>query len=603
MDKIIGIDLGTTNSVVSIFENGSPTVLLNAEGSPSTPSVVLYPNDKGDILVGELARRQQVLRAGRVVRSVKRFMGRHYSELTPELMSIGVNVKEGPNDSVLLELDGLTVTPEQVSSEILKKMKDTAVSYLGEDVLRAVITVPAYFNDTQRQATVAAAKMAGLQVARIINEPTAAALAYSIDAKKHQRIVVFDLGGGTLDVSILQLSDDVVEVLATRGDTYLGGDNFDEVLCKYVCERFQRQNGIDLTQDLQAMQRLMEAIEVCKCELSTVQETVLSLPFISINEKGLIHLNQTITRDEFESLISCFMTRMKECCHQALDDAGLTPGDIEVILPIGGSSRIPLIRNFITDLFGREPLTTVDPESSVAMGAAVQGSVLSGALREVLLLDVTPLSLGIEVSGGVFSVLIPRNSSIPVVCTRKFTTVRDNQRSVKVHVLQGERRIAKENHTLGIFSLEGIAPAPREIPEIEVSFQIDSNGILNVSAVDTTSGVKSSITIVSFGVVDLEEAQEIAAEAEAQTAADMAFLQVVKVRAKGDVHANELRSYLETFDLPEDLRKETTEMIFKYDVASVANDIDEMEERIIGMMRLLSRFEESRLVKKNLKKI
>lgn len=603
MDKIIGIDLGTTNSVVSIFENGSPTVLLNAEGSPSTPSVVLYPNDKGDILVGELARRQQVLRAGRVVRSVKRFMGRHYSELTPELMSIGVNVKEGPNDSVLLELDGLTVTPEQVSSEILKKMKDTAVSYLGEDVLRAVITVPAYFNDTQRQATVAAAKMAGLQVARIINEPTAAALAYSIDAKKHQRIVVFDLGGGTLDVSILQLSDDVVEVLATRGDTYLGGDNFDEVLCKYVCERFQRQNGIDLTQDLQAMQRLMEAIEVCKCELSTVQETVLSLPFISINEKGLIHLNQTITRDEFESLISCFMTRMKECCHQALDDAGLTPGDIEVILPIGGSSRIPLIRNFITDLFGREPLTTVDPESSVAMGAAVQGSVLSGALREVLLLDVTPLSLGIEVSGGVFSVLIPRNSSIPVVCTRKFTTVRDNQRSVKVHVLQGERRIAKENHTLGIFSLEGIAPAPREIPEIEVSFQIDSNGILNVSAVDTTSGVKSSITIVSFGVVDLEEAQEIAAEAEAQTAADMAFLQVVKVRAKGDVHANELRSYLETFDLPEDLRKETTEMIFKYDVASVANDIDEMEERIIGMMRLLSRFEESRLVKKNSKRI
>jgi len=603
MDKIIGIDLGTTNSVVSIFENGSPTVLLNAEGSPSTPSVVLYPNDKGDILVGELARRQQVLRAGRVVRSVKRFMGRHYSELTPELMSIGVNVKEGPNDSVLLELDGLTVTPEQVSSEILKKMKDTAVSYLGEDVLRAVITVPAYFNDTQRQATVAAAKMAGLQVARIINEPTAAALAYSIDAKKHQRIVVFDLGGGTLDVSILQLSDDVVEVLATRGDTYLGGDNFDEVLCKYVCERFQRQNGIDLTQDLQAMQRLMEAIEVCKCELSTVQETVLSLPFISINEKGLIHLNQTITRDEFESLISCFMTRMKECCHQALDDAGLTPGDIEVILPIGGSSRIPLIRNFITDLFGREPLTTVDPESSVAMGAAVQGSVLSGALREVLLLDVTPLSLGIEVAGGVFSVLIPRNSSIPVVCTRKFTTVRDNQRSVKVHVLQGERRIAKENHTLGIFSLEGIAPAPREIPEIEVSFQIDSNGILNVSAVDTTSGVKSSITIVSFGVVDMEEAQEIAAEAEAQTAADMAFLQVVKVRAKGDVHANELRSYLETFDLPEDLRKETTEMIFKYDVASVANDIDEMEERIIGMMRLLSRFEESRLVKKNLKKI
>lgn len=603
MDKIIGIDLGTTNSVVSIFENGSPTVLLNAEGSPSTPSVVLYPNDKGDILVGELARRQQVLRAGRVVRSVKRFMGRHYSELTPELMSIGVNVKEGPNDSVLLELDGLTVTPEQVSSEILKKMKDTAVSYLGEDVLRAVITVPAYFNDTQRQATVAAAKMAGLQVARIINEPTAAALAYSIDAKKHQRIVVFDLGGGTLDVSILQLSDDVVEVLATRGDTYLGGDNFDEVLCKYVCERFQRQNGIDLTQDLQAMQRLMEAIEVCKCELSTVQETVLSLPFISINEKGLIHLNQTITRDEFESLISCFMTRMKECCHQALDDAGLTPGDIEVILPIGGSSRIPLIRNFITDLFGREPLTTVDPESSVAMGAAVQGSVFSGALREVLLLDVTPLSLGIEVSGGVFSVLIPRNSSIPVVCTRKFTTVRDNQRSVKVHVLQGERRIAKENHTLGIFSLEGIAPAPREIPEIEVSFQIDSNGILNVSAVDTTSGVKSSITIVSFGVVDLEEAQEIAAEAEAQTAADMAFLQVVKVRAKGDVHANELRSYLETFDLPEDLRKETTEMIFKYDVASVANDIDEMEERIIGMMRLLSRFEESRLVKKNSKRI
>ena len=581
-EVILGIDLGTTNSVVSYLQaDGKVKVIPNPEGTNTTPSAVAFKSS-GEEIVGNAAKRQAVTNPDTVL-SIKRKMG------TSEKIHIKCVKKD--------------FTPQEISAKVLAYMKKYAEDNIGQAIKKAVITVPAYFNDAQRQATKDAGVIAGLEVVRIINEPTAAALAYSIDAKKHQRIVVFDLGGGTLDVSILQLSDDVVEVLATRGDTYLGGDNFDEVLCKYVCERFQRQNGIDLTQDLQAMQRLMEAIEVCKCELSTVQETVLSLPFISINEKGLIHLNQTITRDEFESLISCFMTRMKECCHQALDDAGLTPGDIEVILPIGGSSRIPLIRNFITDLFGREPLTTVDPESSVAMGAAVQGSVLSGALREVLLLDVTPLSLGIEVAGGVFSVLIPRNSSIPVVCTRKFTTVRDNQRSVKVHVLQGERRIAKENHTLGIFSLEGIAPAPREIPEIEVSFQIDSNGILNVSAVDTTSGVKSSITIVSFGVVDMEEAQEIAAEAEAQTAADMAFLQVVKVRAKGDVHANELRSYLETFDLPEDLRKETTEMIFKYDVASVANDIDEMEERIIGMMRLLSRFEESRLVKKNSKRI
>ncbi len=592
---IIGIDFGTTNSVVALYENGAPTVLTNAEGAPTTPSIVLY-NNPNDIIVGELAKRQLAMYPRRTVCSVKRLLGRHYSELTPELLSVGNELVKGADDNILLKLDnGMTVSPEAVASEILKKMKATADIHLGGSVSRAVITVPAYYNDTQRQATKHAAEMAGLQVARIINEPTAAALSYSITHGKEQRAAVFDFGGGTLDVSILQISGDVVEVLATNGDTYLGGDNFDQALCGTVCKQFEEEHQVDLKADAQAFSRLLGAIELCKCELSVTKETILSLPFITIAPSGPIHLNRTITRGEFEKLLEPFVPRIKDCCYHALEDAHLSPADIDVVLPVGGSSRIPYVRALLAEIFGRDPLGSVDPEASVALGAAVQGSVLTGALKEVLLLDVTPLSLGIEVAGGVFSTIIPRNSSIPVVQTRNFTTIRDNQRSVKVHILQGERRIAKENHTLGVFMLDGIAPAPREIPEIEVSFQIDSNGILNVSAKDMTSGVQSSITIISFGVSDPEEAEREAAKAEMEIKTDMAYLQLVKARNKGNALAEELRAYLEESVLSDDFRLEIKECLFKYDVASNAGIIQDMEEQVMQMMKLLSRLEDSSL--------
>jgi len=504
MGKIIGIDLGTTNSVVSVMEGGEPKVIENAEGARTTPSVVAYKKD-GERLVGAPAKRQAITNPENTIASIKRFMGRKYGEVEGEIDDVPYKITKGENDTARVQLGDREYTPQEVSAMILQKLKQTAEEYLGEDVTDAVITVPAYFNDAQRTATKEAGKIAGLNVRRIINEPTAASLAYGLDDEKEQVVAVYDLGGGTFDVSILELGDGVFEVKATYGDTHLGGDDFDQMLINYIADEFKKEQGVDLRKDAMALQRLKEAAEKAKVELSSSTTTTVNLPFITATDEGPKHLNLDINRAKFEQLIGDLVDRTIEPMQKAMDDAGYSKGDIDEVLLVGGSTRVPLVQETVEDFFGRAPNKSVNPDEVVAVGAAIQGGVLSGDVDDVLLLDVTPLGLGIETLGGVMTELISANTTIPTKKSEVFSTAADNQTSVEVHVLQGDREMAKDNRTIGRFHLTDIPPAPRGTPQIEVTFDIDADGILNVSAEDKATGKEQSIRIeASSGLTEAE---------------------------------------------------------------------------------------------------
>ena len=533
MSKILGIDLGTTNSAMAVLEGGSPTIIVNAEGDRTTPSVVGFRAD-GDRVVGKAAKNQAVTNPKNTVFSIKRFMGRKYSECTSEIKTVPYEVKEGQGGRAVVDIEGKDYTAEQVSAMTLAKMKADAEKYLGETVTDAVITVPAYFNDAQRQATKDAGKIAGLDVKRIINEPTAAALAYGVDKEAEQKVMVYDLGGGTFDVSILDIGDGVIEVLATNGNTHLGGDDFDECVMNYLVSEFKKAEGIDLSNDKVAMQRLKEAAEKAKIELSGVTSTNINLPYITADATGPKHLDVTLTRAKFNELTAHLVEATAGPVKQAMADAGLTANDISKVLLVGGSTRIPAVQDEVKKLTGKEGFKGINPDECVAVGAAIQGGVLGGDVKGLLLLDVTPLSLGIETMGGVFTKLIDRNTTIPTKKSQVFSTAADSQTSVEVHVLQGEREMAADNKTLGVFQLTGIAPAPRGVPQIEVTFDIDANGIVNVSAKDLGTGAEQKITITASSNLSKEDIDKAVREAEQYAAQDKARKDEVDTRNNAD---------------------------------------------------------------------
>jgi molecular chaperone DnaK len=530
MSKIIGIDLGTTNSVVAVMEGGQPVVIPNQEGTRTTPSVVAFTKT-GDRLVGQVAKRQAVTNPENTIYSIKRFMGRRFDEVSEEMKLVPYRVVKGDQGDARVEIGGKKLAPPEIAAMVLTKLKEAAEDYLGEKVTKAVITVPAYFNDAQRQATKDAGQIAGLEVLRIINEPTAAALAYGLDKKKEECIAVYDFGGGTFDISILEVGDGLVEVKSTNGDTHLGGDNIDHRLVDWLIEDFKKEEGIDLSKDRMALQRLKEAAEKAKIELSSAMETEINLPFIYGDpQTGPKHMVKTLTRARFESMVEDILQRSVGPCKQALADAGLTAAKIDEVVLVGGSTRIPRVQQIVKDLFNKEPNKTVNPDEVVAIGAAVQGGVLGGEVKEVLLLDVTPLSLGIETLGGVFTKLIERNTTIPTRKSEVFSTASDNQTSVEIKVFQGERAMAADNRMLGVFQLVGIPPAPRGIPQVEVTFDIDANGILHVTAKDRATNNEQKITITSSSGLSKDEVDKMSRDADSHKADDEKRRQEIEVR-------------------------------------------------------------------------
>ncbi|MCX7013197.1 MAG: molecular chaperone DnaK [Candidatus Sumerlaeota bacterium] len=590
---MIGIDLGTTNSVVAYLRAGQAEVIANSEGAKTTPSVVFYET-LDTPLVGELAKRQLLLRPDRTVRSVKRLMGRRYSEAKDNLAKLPYPTRPSADDEIRILIDNGELSPEKVSCDILRKMRATAADFLGEESAQAVVTVPAHFNDSQRQATKHAAEQAGIEVLRIINEPTAAALAYGLRKQKAERVAVFDFGGGTFDISILELDEDVFEVRSTNGDTELGGDNIDELLSEAIAGWILKETGVDPGVDVGARQRIREAAEQAKCELSSLASTVVSLPFIVAGPRGPHHFSREIQRPEFEALVRPVLDRLKEPCARALSDGGLRRADIHSVILVGGSTRIPAVQQIVREFFGLEPNKSVNPDEAVALGAAIQAAVLSGEIEEVLLLDVTPLSLGIEVEGGVFRVLIPRNSSIPTAVKRRFTTTRDNQENVDVHALQGERSAAAENRSLAHLRLSGVAPSPAEVPEIEVSFAIDANGILSVSATDLTSGAQKEMIVESYRPAGEQEAERLAAEAEAQAEQDREFLRRVGRRQAALATQRAIAAFMESSGelITEEDGAALRQGLFRLDVAVHADNQEAVAETRAALLEIAQKYPE-----------
>lgn len=581
-EKVIGIDLGTTNSVVSVMEGSDPKVIANLEGNRLTPSVVAF-TDKGDTLVGEPAKNQAVTNPHNTIYSVKRFMGRRHNEVASEEKIVPYKVVGGSEDYVKIEVNGKEYSPPQISAMILQKLKESAESYLGHKVNKAVITVPAYFNDAQRQATKDAGQIAGLEVSRIINEPTAAALAYGLEKKQDQKIAVFDLGGGTFDVSILEVSDELVEVLSTNGDTHLGGDDFDEELINYIADEFKKNNDVDLRDDAMALQRLREAAEKAKKELSTAQSTDINLPFIMADASGAKHLQMSITRAEFERLIDPLVERTRNPVLNAIKDAKLSAADIDEIVMVGGSTRVPKVQEFVKGLFGgKEPHKGVNPDEVVSIGAAIQGGIITGEVTDVVLMDVTPLSLGIETEGGVMTVLIERNATIPTTKSETFSTASDNQPAVTVTVFQGERPMAQDNRQLGQFNLDGIPPAPRGVPQIEVSFDIDVNGILKVAAKDKATGKEQSVRIENSSGLSEEEIEKMRQEAEAHASEDKARRELAEQKNVASTLAYQTeKSISELGDKLDDASKSAIEAsITKVREAAEGDDVEKIKSAV-----------------------